>query len=176
MATRRRRGHGFLHFIGRFFLTLLLVGVLCACFCGVAFAYYVHSYINPSVEEDVKQLAQGVSLNQTSFIYSIDTETGEEKLYETLKGLENRVPVSIDKVPKHLQDAVVAIEDQRFYQHKGVDWKGTAAAVKSWVLGGPQRGGSTITQQLIKNWTKDDDYSRWKRRWMETKARYWKTI
>lgn len=148
-----------MHFFARLLLTLLLVGVLCACFCGVAFAYYVRVYINPAVEEDVAQLSQGIGLDLNSFIYSIDTETGQESLYETIKGLENRVPVTIDQVPDELKDAVIAIEDQRFYQHKGVDWKGTAAAVKSWLLGGAQRGGSTITQQLIKNATKDDDYS-----------------
>ncbi|MDO4269896.1 MAG: transglycosylase domain-containing protein, partial [Eubacteriales bacterium] len=141
------------------FLTLLLIGVLCACFCGIAFAYYVHSYINPTVQEDITQLSQNTGLDLNSFIYSVDPNTGEEKLYETLKGLENRVPVTIDKVPQELKDAVIAVEDKRFYEHKGVDWKGTLAAVKSWVFGGAQRGGSTITQQLIKNVTKDDDYS-----------------
>ena len=52
-----------MHFFARLLLTLLLVGVLCACFCGVAFAYYVRVYINPAVEEDVAQLSQGIGLD-----------------------------------------------------------------------------------------------------------------
>ena len=159
MATGKKKSHGAGHAVARVFLTLLLVGVLCACFCGMAFAYYVHAYINPTVNDDIKQLSQGIGLDLNSFIYSIDSSTGEEKLYETLKGQENRVPITIDQAPDNLKNAVIAIEDQRFYQHKGVDWKRTLGAVKSWLLGGEQYGGSTITQQLIKNATKDDDYS-----------------
>ena len=50
MATGKRKGSGVLHVISRVLLTLLLIGVLCACFCGIAFAYYVHAYINPSAQ------------------------------------------------------------------------------------------------------------------------------
>ena len=55
-----------------------------------------------------------------------------------------------DKIPDTLKNAVVAIEDERFYKHHGVDWVRTIGAVKGWLLGGTQYGGSTITQQLIK--------------------------
>jgi penicillin-binding protein 1A len=60
--------------------------------------------------------------------------------------------VSIDRVPKSLQLATVAIEDQRFYQHGGVDYEGILrAAVKDLEAGEPVEGGSTITQQLVRN-------------------------
>jgi penicillin-binding protein 1A len=60
--------------------------------------------------------------------------------------------VSIDKVPKSLQLATVAIEDQRFYQHGGVDYEGIVrAALKDLEAGEPVEGGSTITQQLVRN-------------------------
>jgi len=60
--------------------------------------------------------------------------------------------VSIDKVPKSLQLATVAIEDQRFYQHGGVDYQGILrAALKDVEAGEPVEGGSTITQQLVRN-------------------------
>ena len=81
-------------------LTLLLIGVLCGCFCGMAFAYYVHAYINPSIEETVSEMSMGMGLDLNSFIYSVDPETGEEKLYETLKGTENRIWVDGDQIPQ----------------------------------------------------------------------------
>jgi penicillin-binding protein 1A len=60
--------------------------------------------------------------------------------------------VSIERVPKSLQLATVAIEDQRFYQHGGVDYEGILrAAVKDLEAGEPVEGGSTITQQLVRN-------------------------
>jgi penicillin-binding protein 1A len=65
---------------------------------------------------------------------------------------EARTPVSIEKIPKSVQLATVAIEDQRFYQHGGVDPEGILrAAVKDLEAGKPVEGGSTITQQLVRN-------------------------
>ena len=59
--------------------------------------------------------------------------------------------VSLDKIHPHLQKAVVAIEDARFYNHFGIDLKGIArAVVRNLIPGGPMEGGSTITQQLAK--------------------------
>ena len=58
-----------------------------------------------------------------------------------------------------MQTAQVAIEDHRFFQHQGVDWKGTLGAVYHLMTGQPGRGGSTLTQQLIKNITKENQYS-----------------
>ena len=66
--------------------------------------------------------------------------------------LQNRVPVSWDDVPEHARQAVLAIEDSRFYEHRGVDVKGTVrAALKNSASGGVQQGGSTLTQQYVKN-------------------------
>ena len=159
LATGKRRGTGIGHFFSRVLLTLVLVGVLCGCFCGVAFAFYVHVYINPSAKETATEISKGLGLNLNSFIYATDPDTGESVLYETIKGKENREWVDSDKIPDTLKNAVVAIEDERFYKHHGVDWVRTIGAVKGWLIGGQQYGGSTITQQLIKNITADNDYS-----------------
>ncbi len=159
MSKGKTRRSGIGHAISRVLLTLLLIGVLCGCFCGIAFAYYVHAYINPSAQEAAVELSKGLGLNLNSFIYATDAATGEQKVYETLSGLENREWVDSEKIPQYMKNAAVAVEDKRFYKHNGVDWKGTLVAVKTWLLGGPQRGGSTITQQLIKNATDEDDYS-----------------
>lgn len=76
----------------------------------------------------------------------------------------NRLPVSIDQIPEDLQHAVVAIEDERFYEHNGVDVKGMLRAlVINLSAGGISEGASTITQQLLKNnvftnWTHESSW------------------
>lgn len=71
-------------------------------------------------------------------------------IYTTLS-VERRVPVTFDKIPKHVQQAFIAIEDNRFYEHSGIDYRGTARALVSTLSGQEVQGGSTITQQLAKN-------------------------
>lgn len=65
---------------------------------------------------------------------------------------ENRTPVPLDRIPKHMRDAMVAIEDSRFYQHSGLDYRGLARALWANLQGQElAQGGSTITQQLARN-------------------------
>ncbi len=66
-------------------------------------------------------------------------------------GEERRAFVKIENVPKNLKDAVLAIEDRRFYQHSGIDTKGIARAIKNNVTGKSHEGASTITMQVAKN-------------------------
>ncbi|HWR05291.1 penicillin-binding protein 1A [Sporomusa sp.] len=74
------------------------------------------------------------------------------KLITTIHSVENRLPVSINKIPKDLQNAFIAAEDTRFYQHSGVDPRGILRAVWSNMTDrGISEGGSTITQQLARN-------------------------
>src|SRR6266542_1056726 len=65
---------------------------------------------------------------------------------------ENREPVELKKIPKRLQDAIVAIEDSRFYEHSGLDFRGLTRALWRNVTSGnlTQQGGSTLTQQLAR--------------------------
>ena len=77
----------------------------------------------------------------------------------------NRIPVTMDQVPKDLANAFVAIEDVRFYQHNGIDIKGIIrAGIKGLTTGNFSEGASTITQQLLKNnvftsWTSENSFS-----------------
>ena len=71
-------------------------------------------------------------------------------IYTTLSE-ERRIPININYIPDHTQKAFIAIEDNRFYDHLGVDFRGTARAVVSTLSGREVQGGSTITQQLAKN-------------------------
>jgi penicillin-binding protein 1A len=67
-------------------------------------------------------------------------------------GEERRAVVSLDQVPKNLVDAIVAAEDERFYQHGGVDYVGVArAALSNFASGGVRQGASTITMQVARN-------------------------
>jgi penicillin-binding protein 2A len=87
-----------------------------------------------------------LELKQTSTVYSAD---GKEiaKL-----GAEDRQSVTFDKIPKHVVDAFIATEDNRFYEHNGVDPIGIARAiVKDVISGSKAEGASTITQQLARN-------------------------
>ena len=66
-------------------------------------------------------------------------------------GAERRIYLPIERIPKRMQEAVVAIEDARFYEHGGIDWRGVARAVVANVTGGRFQGASTITQQVARN-------------------------
>ncbi|MGH8977989.1 MAG: transglycosylase domain-containing protein, partial [Acidimicrobiia bacterium] len=70
----------------------------------------------------------------------------------TLFAEEDREPITLADVPQHLIDAVLAIEDRRFYEHDGVDYEGTTRALfQNLDAGEVEQGGSTVTQQLVKN-------------------------
>ncbi len=83
---------------------------------------------------------------QTSFIYDANGN-----LITDYRGTENRIMVSLSSMPKYLQHAFVAVEDARFYTHNGVDVKRIIGAFITNFTTGSNQGGSTITQQLIKN-------------------------
>lgn len=112
---------------------------------GTIFATVFYSIIKKSPPTNLKNLSS--SFEQTSYIYD---EKGE--LLEKIDARQYRTILSIDEIPKVLQDAFVSIEDQRFCTHHGIDLKSIAGAtltnIKSRNL---VRGGSTITQQLVKN-------------------------
>jgi penicillin-binding protein 1B len=64
---------------------------------------------------------------------------------------EDRVLVGLNDVPQHIVDALIAVEDNRYYRHHGIDPRGIARAVFTIISGGGLQGGSTLTQQLVKN-------------------------
>ena len=101
-----------------------------------------------------------------SMIYAVD-KNGDSEEYEQIHSSTNRLWVTINKIPLYAQRATVAIEDERFYTHQGMDIKRTAGAVLGFVTGMSDYGGSTITQQLIKNVTGE---------WEDTPVRKMKEI
>jgi penicillin-binding protein 1A len=89
---------------------------------------------------------------KTTIIYAYDT-AGDLIEDTRLHGSENRLIASLDEISPHVIDAVIALEDRRFKSHHGVDWYGTVRSIIYDVTGKDMQGGSTITQQLIKNLT-----------------------
>ena len=128
---------------------LALIFLVILIFAGI-FAGIVFSDKFALTKED---LLIGVS---NTIIYDADGNVIAE-----LSGKENRKIISIDDMSEYLPKAFVAIEDERFYQHKGVDIKRTAGATIKFVThsGESNFGGSTITQQLVKNITNEKDSS-----------------
>ena len=149
---RRPRRRGW-RTAGRVIGTILLVFVLTAAIFAGIFSAYINSSMRGRVEVYLDEFETKVSTE----LYYQEPSSGEWTMYHTLfLDSENRIWADLEQIPKDLQNAVVAIEDKRFYTHKGVDWHGTARAIFSTIFGGSVQGGSTITQQLVKNVTGDN--------------------
>lgn len=136
-------------FIKTFIITVILGAVICSA-VGV---FAVLGFFGNLDDLDVKAL----TMNYSTQICYID-ENGSEKELTTLSAEQNRVWVDYDEIPENMKKAIVAIEDERFYTHKGFDARRTFKAfcvfIKNKVTRQPTTfGGSTITQQLIKNLT-----------------------
>ena len=130
----------------------MLVGVLTmAIFVGI-FMTYINKSLKGHVEVDMSEYDRKVSTE----LYRLGTDGETWEMYQTLFSDENRIWVDIGDIPEYLQEATIAIEDKRFESHHGVDWYGTMRAIVRTLTGGSMQGGSTITQQTIKNITGDN--------------------
>lgn len=141
-----------------FFLTLFtlaVVGILTTFIFGSLLFSFVNNRIMPSDEASIELESMPVNLSST--IYYKDSSTGQYVEWVTLQNSENREWVDGVDIPEDFKNAFISIEDQRFREHHGVDVKRTAAAVLNVFRGKNVFGGSTITQQLIKNVTNDRD-------------------
>jgi len=85
-------------------------------------------------------------LPQSTKLYD---RTGQILLYDF--GAVRRTVLSENEIPQHVKEAIIAIEDQRFYQHNAIDWRGTLRGLFVGLVEGRLQGGSTITQQVAKN-------------------------
>lgn len=144
-----------MHRFWKVFGTLCLVGVLTGAMFTGLFLYYIKTNIMDSSISDIT--LSEVPVNLSSTIWYKDQETGQYMQWVQLATTENRIWVEYEDIPKDFEHAFVAIEDERFYQHHGVDWKRTIAAALNMFTDGKTFGGSTITQQLIKNITGDNE-------------------
>ncbi len=146
-------------------LTLLLIIAIAGVISACAFAVYINNNVNTEIDETMFRFTEVVS-GSSSELYRYEwtdrtNRVGEavpldgEKIY----GSSKSILVEYDEIPEDLINAFIAIEDKRFRTHEGVDWIRTTGAFLNFFVGdGGAYGGSTITQQLIKNVTGDDDY------------------
>ena len=148
-TTKPRR---FFKRLGVILGSLLLVFVTTCAIVACYAAVYVHNVIMPEVEQSSATLLTS-NTDLTSNLYYYDSEKDEYVAYQPLYASENRVWADLKDMPDDLIHATIAIEDKRFREHHGVDWVRTAAAVTYMFTGQQIQGGSTITQQLIKNLT-----------------------
>lgn len=132
--------------------TVLLVMVLTVLFFCLIFLHYFKTSMKGK-EVDLS----AYDLSVATEMYAKNTETDQWDMYQTLYIGENRIIITSDQIPEMMKQATIAIEDKRFESHKGVDWKGTLRAVVRTVTGSSVQGGSTITQQLIKNITGNNE-------------------
>lgn len=141
-------------------LSLFLVMVITGTIVATALTVYVLDFMEDSTSISMAELESG---SDTYFYGNEIDENGEEqlKVLQRIKTDVHRIPVSIDQIPQHVRDAFVCTEDERFYIHDGVDYKRTFSAFLNMFLHfyDTEQGGSTITQQLIKNLTGDDEPS-----------------
>ncbi len=140
------------------FLTLLLIVFIIGIIVGSTFAIYIKNYVDADIDAS---LLVNAGTNKTTQLFYTDRETGEvvEIEDQRIYGADNGIWVSYDDMPKQLIDAFIAIEDDRFYSHNGVDWITTSKAFLNYFVpfAGNEFGGSTITQQLVKNLTGDSE-------------------
>jgi len=139
-------------------LTIMLIFLMTGLLFMCIFAYYVKT----SLTEDIDLSLEDYRVKLSSTIWYQDPDAmGTDEEWKELTMLYsdvNRIWVDYEQIPKNMEHAVVAIEDQRFYTHKGVDWYRTVGAFVNMFLGMKNDfGGSTVTQQLIKNITEYDD-------------------
>ena len=150
-AMMGKRAH--VSFIRVLFISLIALCVIVGCLGIGAFRGIIDNA--PDVDDvDISPLGYA------TFLYDGDGN----QLRKLTAPSSNRLPVSIEQIPVDLQHAVVAIEDERFYEHNGIDVRGILRAfVKNITSGGLSEGASTITQQLLKNnvftnWTKESTW------------------
>ena len=132
-------------------LTVMLIGAVTGIAVACAFVIYIRNFVDLEYSglDNLK-----FTSDQATQIVWVDDEGNEHELEEDrLHGSENRLWVNYDAIPRTLIDAYVSIEDQRYWDHKGVDAKRTFSAVFNFFIptSANYGGGSTITQQLIKN-------------------------
>lgn len=145
-------------------ITVLLIGMIMGIIVGTVFSLYIKNYVDPTIDTSLL-VTEGS--DTTTRIYYTEYETEEDRILgngtpvelenQRLYGSDNSIWASYDQFPQELIDAFISIEDHRFESHNGVDWIRTGSAVMGFFFGDGDFGGSTITQQLIKNLTDDDD-------------------
>lgn len=141
---------------GKVLASFILILAITGSIVITALTVYVMKFVEPDTSINIKN----PELGYTTTLVATDAD-GNESVIASLHNRTIREWVDLGQIPEHVRQAFVAAEDKRFYDHDGVDWKRTFAAFANLFLHfySTKQGGSTITQQLIKNITGNDDVS-----------------
>lgn len=142
--------------IGKAFVVLTLIGVITISLVITGLTVYVMKA--SETESTISLEKEDLMENGVTTVYGQD-DSGVQVELAKLSGGAVRIWVDITDIPDNVKNAFVAIEDKRFYEHEGVDFKRTFLAFLNMFLHfwDTEQGGSTITQQLVKNLTNDRD-------------------
>ncbi len=132
--------------------TVLLIAVV----CGFVFAGILGDYLQDDILPMADMDMEGYDHEQNSYLYYVDSE-GRIQIYQQVFAETSSQWASYDEIPENLINAAIAIEDHRYNEHQGVDWITTVKACARMFFGDDSVGGSSITQQLIKNIRLTDD-------------------
>lgn len=161
--TMRNIGHA-MTVIGTTISSMLLIFIIMMCIVVTVITVYILNFAETSGDIDLST----EEIKLTSMIYGYDADGNEVEIKRLTTPDKNSVWVNFENISQNIKNAVVATEDKRFYSHNGVDWRRTIGAFLFEAVGSDRagQGGSTITQQLIKNITEDDEHS-WERKLRE---------
>lgn len=163
--NKKHRRHPILRKVIKIFLITFLILFLLVLAAGGFAAYQIYN-----IAKDAKLSKNDLAIKyENSVVKDMQGNT-----LGVLNGNENRESIPLSEMPEYLPKAFVAIEDERFYEHKGVDIKRTAKATYTYIAnrGKSPFGGSTITQQLVKNLTQEKEDT-WQRKVREMARAYY---
>ena len=135
-----------LKIIGGAMVTVLLIGIV----CGFVFVGILGDYLQEDILPMADMEIEDVEIDKNSTMYYVD-EKGDIQVYQHIFASTTTKWADLEDIPEDLIHAAVSIEDKRFYTHQGVDWITTIKACARMFFGDDSVGGSSITQQLIKN-------------------------
>ncbi len=133
------------------------VGIICLI-CVLVFVSILGDYLQEDILPNSETDMNAHTMDLNSYAYYMDSND-QIQLLQNIFSSNDREWVDFKDIPEDMIHATIAIEDKRFYEHQGVDWVTTMKACFFMFFGNGDRGGSTITQQLIKNITQEDSYT-----------------
>ena len=162
---KRKKKHPILRGIFKTIFIFILIVIMLVLITGGMIVYKFY------------EIAKDAKLDKNDLAIKYENSVVKDMKGNTLavlNGNENRVSISMQDMPKYLPKAFVSIEDERFYEHKGVDLKRTLKATYTYIKnkGNSPFGGSTITQQLVKNLTEEKE-DKWQRKVREMARAYY---
>ena len=167
LARQRRRRNLFARFLLVLLkmILILIILILIGIIAAETYAFFYIKDVYANIPDEFNRLMTGMKANYSnSTVLDID---GNQ--LATLNGDEKRQIITLDEMSEYLPKAYIAIEDERFYEHHGIDAKRTSNAIYTYIRndGSSSFGGSTITQQLVKNITNNKEST------VERKVKEW---